>query len=201
MQNIIILFFYFFISFSASADVTLDIIDLHGKITRITNTINYNKEGIESAIFPSKGYKSFNKSLKVISAFEMNTEQEIDTKIIEYNDKNYKSIELSFPNPIPKGGNYKIKLSVEGVTKNITQDKDGRYVFKYSTSGEVFFVLPEGHAIVYSNYPVLVYEKKKRTVVQIKGKNNKNIIIKSRAFSNIQDSVLKMINNVKDEYL
>ena len=90
---------------------------------------------------------------------------------------------VEYPNPVPKGGNYKLDVTIEAETEWISKDSKGKHVFTYKTGHVAFFVLPKGHAVVYSNYPVLVYERRGNTVLQVKESGTKELIFKTMAFS------------------
>ena len=172
-----------FIPNVTEADVTIRIVDLQSKIMRVTYTWIADVAGETYGIFPGgNGYEFASGPIKVISVIEKNTEQELDYEVVTAPKGGGQSIKVIYPNPVPKGGNFKIEVTVEAKTNDISRDSKGRYVFTYRTAHVAFFVLPEGHAIVYSNYPVLVYERKGRTVVQVKETGMKKLIFKTRAF-------------------
>jgi hypothetical protein len=166
---------------SAHADVTIQIPDLGNKMMRVTylfvQTESGSKEMTTAALLFAKS------PMKIIDAIEKNTDQELRSEVVPSKENpNLQAIRVIFPNPIPQGGNYKVEVTVEARTENISVDSEGRYVFTYSTGHEAFFVLPKGHAVVYSNYPVLVYERKGNTVLQVKEGGTKELIFKTRAF-------------------
>lgn len=166
---------------SAYADVTIQIPNLGNKMMRVTYLFVETQSGskeMTTAALP------FAKSpMKIVDAIEKNTDQELRAEVVPSKENpNLQAIRVIFPNPIPQGGNYKVELTVEAQTENISVDPEGRYVFTYSTGHEAFFVLPKGHAVVYSNYPVLVYERKGNTVLQVKEGGTKELIFKTRAF-------------------
>jgi len=171
------------------ADVTISVPDLDQKIMRVTYTIVDKDAGDTGLVFPNDGYDFAAGDIKVISVTELNTEQELEYKIVRApKNESKQAVDITYPNPVPKGGSFKIQVTVEAPSKYISKDSKGRYVFSYSTSHpNLFFVLPKGHAIVYANYPVLVYEKKGHTVVQVHFGNSysdkvQKVIFKTRAF-------------------
>ncbi|MBM9518740.1 hypothetical protein JWG39_02765 [Desulforhopalus vacuolatus] len=167
---------------SAFADLTIEIIDTEKKVMRVSYSITDNLAGKRFLTYPSDGFDYATSSLKNISVIEKNTEQELDFVVVKApKAQNYEALKIEYPNPIPKGGNYKLQISVEATTNGISIDSKGRHVFKYSTVHPTFFILPKGHAIVYSNFPVLVYEKQGKTVVQVKDSGNKDLLFKTRA--------------------
>jgi hypothetical protein len=137
----------------AFADVTIRITDLPNRIMRVTYLWIYNKAG--DTQFTTAGLKFAKSSLKIVNVIEKNTEQELQAEIIAAKQEpNAQAVRVTFPNPVPKGGNYKIEVTVEAQTDGISRDANGRYAFTYETIHTAFFVLPKGHAVVYSNYPV-----------------------------------------------
>ena len=172
------------VSSFASADVTIEVTDLEKKIMRVSYSITDNSAGNRSWTWPDNGLTYANSPLQNVSVIEKNTEQELDFTVVNAPRSNtHQALKIEYPNPIPKGGNYKLEVTAEATTEGITVDAKGRYVFRYSTGHIAFFVLPKGHAIVYSNYPILVYEKKGRTVVQVKDPGTKDLLFKTRAFT------------------
>ncbi len=181
MKRIVLtLIFLVFIKISAFADVTIRVIDVKQKIMRVTYTWNCCIPGESSGVLPNLGYTFTKYPIKVISVIEKNTDQNIEFNIVS--KRNGQALELFYPNPIPKGGSYTIEVIIEAKTDNIKIDSEGRYVFNYETTHEAFFVLPEGHALVYANYPVLIYERKNSTACHINGTGKKNLIFKTRAY-------------------
>jgi|GEM_PF-1752622 len=185
LVNVLLVIFLSFLYSSIFADVIITIVDVDKKIMRVTYNLLFDQPGLTEFIFPSSGYEFASGPIKVIEVIEKNTEQKLEYEIIPAPEANtLQAVKFYFPNPIPKGGNYRVEITVEAQTNNITKDKQGRYVFTYTTSHDnAFFILPKGHAIVFCNYPVLVYERVGRTVVQvIKGRGQKELMIKTRAF-------------------
>lgn len=167
----------------AFADVTIRVTDLESKTMRVTYTWIADKAGSIKGIYPGgAGYGFASSPIRVVSVTEKNTEQDLDYQVVPAPQGGGQSVRVIYPNPVPKGGNFRLQITVEAKTNDISRDSEGRYQFKYETGHIAFFVLPEGHAIVYSNYPVLVYERKGRTVVQVKESGRKDLIFKTRAF-------------------
>jgi hypothetical protein len=163
------------------ADVTIRVTDLPNRIMRVTYLWIYNKAG--DTQFTTGGLNFAKSPLKIVNVIEKNTEQKLHAEVVAAEKvPNSQAVRITFPNPVPKGGNYKIEVTVEAETDGIRRDANGRYAFTYETAHTAFFVLPKGHAIVYSNYPVLVYERKGNTVLQVKESGKKKLIFKTRAF-------------------
>ena len=185
LLNVLLIIFLSFLYSSIFADVIINIVDVDRKIMRVTYRLSYDEPGSTASIFPSSGYSFASGPIEVIEVIEKNTAQKLVYKIMPAPKANtLQAVKFYFPNPIPKGGNYIVEITVEAQTNNITKDEQGRYVFTYETShNNAFFILPKGHAIVFCNYPVLVYEREGRTVVQVmKEKGRKELMIKTRAF-------------------
>jgi len=72
--------------------------------------------------------------------------------------------------PLPRGWRYNLEFKVFLYNKEDSfADEKGRWVFQYKTSQKnAFFILPDNHTVVYSNFPVLVNEKKGRIVLHVK---------------------------------
>jgi hypothetical protein len=186
-----------------NAEVIVSIADLDNKVMRVTYNVTDNDAGKNSTVFPSNGYtfiklnpededdKKDDENIeekydfKVISVTEKNSEQALAYEVIEIADK--PAIKVSYPNPVPAGGNYNLEVTVEAPTDNIAIDPEGRYEITYQTGlSSALFLLPKGHAVVYTNYPVLVHEKQGQTVVKVKQPGLKTIIIKTRLLNEEQ---------------
>ena len=173
------------------ADVVIRVPDLDKRILRVTYTVAFDEPGSTETVFPNEGFDFATGELKVIKVAEEETGAELLYKIVTSpNDTNLKYLKIYFLKPIPQPKGlfndekevYKVKLTVEAVSDKITKDKDGRYVFLYTTSQEnSYFVLPQGHVLVYCNYPVLVNEDAGQIFVQVKQTGKKNLIFKTRA--------------------
>ncbi|WP_282016683.1 hypothetical protein [Marinifilum flexuosum] len=177
----ITLFFLVSISLHLFADVTIRIIDATKKIMRVTYTYTDSDAGANTLVFPTDGFPFANSPLKVISVIEKNTEQDLEYQVVER--RNGQSVKVYYTSPIPNGGNYTIEITAEAKTDNISVDSQGRFVFTYETGSKAFFVLPQGHAVVYSNYPVLIYERKGSTVCHVRESGRKKLMFKTRAFN------------------
>lgn len=175
----------------ATADITISVQDLDKKILRVTYTIAFDKPGATDAIFPEQGFDFATGKLNVLKVTDFETGTELLHEIVTLpNDTNLKSLKIYFLKPIPepKGRGrhyeqevYKVKLTVEAETDKITKDKEGRYVFLFTTAHEnSYFILPQGHVLVYCNYPVLVNEEEGQTFIQVKQTGKKNLIFKTR---------------------
>ncbi|BBO86148.1 hypothetical protein DSCO28_67140 [Desulfosarcina ovata subsp. sediminis] len=170
-----------FLTNHALADVTIRVTNLPNRIMRVTYLWIYDKAG--DTQFTTAGLLFAKSPLKIVNVIEKNTEQELHAEVVSADKQpNAQAVRVTFPNPVPKGGNYKIEITVEAETDGISRDANGRYSFTYETGHIAFFVLPKGHAVVYSNYPVLVYERKGNTVLQVKESGKKKLIFKTRAF-------------------
>ncbi len=161
------------------ADVTIRVTDTNKRIMRVTYLWTDSKAGATK--FEAGPLLFASTPIKVISVIEKNTEQDLEAKIFQKDGKQWLLVE--YPNPVPKGGNYKLDVTIEAETEWISKDSKGKHVFTYKTGHVAFFVLPKGHAVVYSNYPVLVYERRGNTVLQVKESGTKELIFKTMAFS------------------
>ncbi len=160
----------------AEAKVTIEVLDPAEWKYLVTYELKATEAHSTEYLFPSvPGFKSKSKVLEVLSITEKNTDQEFEYEIIPSKDKDGAPIEgffqvkAIFINPIPQGGHYILEYKVILYNEeDCFIDKDGRWRFQYETAHDAFFVLPKGHAVVYSNFPVLIYEKRGRTVLQNK---------------------------------
>ena len=160
----------------AEAKVIIEVLDPAEWKYLVTYELKASKAHSTEHLFPSGlGLKSKSKILEVVSITEKNTDQEFEYEIIPGKDKDGAPVEgrykvkAIFINPIPQGGHYILEYRVILYNEeDCFIDKDGRWLFQYETTHDAFFVLPKGHAVVYSNFPVLIYEKRGRTVLQNK---------------------------------
>ena len=158
----------------AQDDLTIKVVDVDKKIIQVTYTWTMAYGGTTSAILPDHGCDFTTYPIKVISVYEKNTDQKLEYSIVD-NVKG-QSLDIKYPSPIPIGGSYTMIVTIEAKTDNITIDSEGRYVFKYETSQNPYFILPKGHFLVYSNYPVIMFERNGTTVCHVK-KNGRDVVI------------------------
>ena len=160
---------------TAQANVTIEVLDpAEGKFL-VTYEVTATKAHSTELSFPRGGLPSRDKHLEVVSVTEKNTDQEFEHDILPYKGETGAVVEgryvikAKFTDPIPEGGKHVLEYKMILYNKaRCFVDRDGRWMFKYDTSCDAFFVLPEGQAIVYANHPVLVYQKAGRTVLQQK---------------------------------
>ncbi|HHG74893.1 MAG TPA: hypothetical protein ENK22_07585 [Persephonella sp.] len=192
-EFIILALYCLILTFKTSVATTIEILDLKTNLLRITETFYFSEPDKLKARFCSVSFSMLEDPVKVVSIIEKNTEQELDYDLIPKAGRNGKywtcdklrslMLNIEFPNPVPHGGYYSVEVVLEGNSTNkyIYIDKKGRYVFKIPARGEIFFILPPNHTIVFSNYPVLIYEKKGRTVLHIENiKKTQTLIFKTR---------------------
>ena len=180
----------------AEAKVTIEVLDpAEGKYL-VTYELTATQAHSTEYSFPSNGMPSKDKPLEVVAVTEKNTDQQFEHQVLPYKDKNGTVedgryvVKAKFINPIPEGGNYILEYKVILYNKaDCYIDTDGRWLFEYVTGHDAFFILPAGQAVVYANYPVLVYEKAGRTVLQQKAQPGKEgeaairkLIFKTHAF-------------------
>lgn len=163
-----LLLFATFYNLAIADKITIEISNLEEKTMMVTYTRTAKKAGLNEYVYPTKGYP-FTDELEVINVFENNTQQDLDYEIIQVrNSSARQTLKMLFSSPIPDGGSYEITTTVEGTSDNIVKELDGSYTFHYTTVHTAYFILPEGYAITYANYPILTYEKDGRTVVEVK---------------------------------
>mgnify|MGYP006300983337 FL=1 len=188
--------FILLFSIVAEAKVTIEVLNPNEGKYQVTYELKVTKAHSTEYNFPRNGFLSRDRKIKVVSVKEKNTDQELKYEVVPAKDKNGETVDgryvvkTKFVNPIPEGGNYILVYKVILYNKDDCYiDSDGRWLFQYSTGHDAFFILPEGHAVVYANYPVLVYEKASRTVLQQKPMTDDNddysyrkLIFKTREF-------------------
>ena len=174
------LFFLFALTVAKSyAAVIIGVTDVEKRIMRVTYLWTDDRAGAtELKVGP---FDFASTPIKIISAVEKNTGQELNAEIIQADGK--QSILIKYPSPVPGGGHFKLDVTLEAQTEWISRDSNGRYAFTYKTGQETSFVLPKGHAVVFSNFPVLVYEKEGNTVLHVQELGAKELILGTRAFS------------------
>ena len=148
------------------ADVTIEIMNLSQKTMRVTYILEETLENSKDTTLPSNGFEFASGSIKVISVRELNTEQPLKYEIVKKN--NLEAVKIYYPNPLPKGGNYRIECIVEAQSAFINKTADGLYEFSYFTGNDAYFILPKDHAVVYSNLPIILYDKNGQIVVLVK---------------------------------
>jgi len=174
-----------------SADVVIRVPDLDKRILQVAYTVAFDKPGATDVIFPEEGFDFATSKLNVIKVADFETGTELLYEIVKLpNDTNLKALKIYFLKPIPepkgKGRHsvqetYKVKLTVEAETDKISKDKEGRYVFLLTTTDEnSSFILPQGHVLVYCNYPVIVNEEEGQIFIKVKQTGAKNLIFKTR---------------------
>lgn len=165
------------------ADVTIEITNLNQKIMRITYVLEETTERADDTTLPSNGFEFASGSIKVISVMELNTDQKLKYEIVKINNK--QSVKIYYPDPLPKGGNYKIECIVEAKSGNIKKTADGLYEFTYTTGHDAYFILPGGHSVVYTNLPILLYDKDGRIVVLVKADEffPHKIVLKTKSYA------------------
>ena len=160
---------------SVKADVTIEVIEPEKGKFLVTYDLQakYPDDRYHKTL---KDFKSYDRAPAVISIREKNTGQEFkhdvmpsmkDDRIVK---GMYDIAALYNTIPLPRGWNYNLEFKVFLYNKEDSfADEKGRWVFQYKTSQKnAFFVLPENHTVVYSNFPVLINEKKGRTVLHVK---------------------------------
>jgi len=172
----------FFVPSLAWADVTIQVTSLEENIMRVTYTWIFTTEGATQWVV-QVGERFADGPLTVISLKDENTGENLRFNIVQYGGPAYRNqaVRIYFRNAIPRGGGYRIELAAEAVTKNITRDKNGLYVFTFDTAQEASFVLPKGHILKYSNYPVEAQKRGGNRVLHVKQAGEKSIIFKTSA--------------------
>jgi len=136
--------------------------------------------------FPSGGFDFATGPLTVVKAFETESGKELDWELVPAEDNaKYQAVELHYAHTLPSGNGTATTIVVRAKTANISKDSDGRCVIKYTTGQLATFQIPAGHRLVYTNYPVTLYERSGFTVADVpgtSGADRKELIFKTRAF-------------------
>ena len=185
---------WFCITSSAKADVTIEVVE--PKEGKFLVTYDLKAKYPEDAYHKTlRDFKSSDRAPAVVAITEKNTGREIKHDIVPsmYDNKvipgKYDITALYNLTPIPRGWIYSLEFKVFLYNKEDSfVDEEGRWVFQYRTiQKNAFFIFPENHAVVYSNLPVQVYEKKGRTVLHAKTEMLKEIEIDSDPFNQFYD--------------
>jgi len=172
---------------TASAQVTIEPIDVDSGLLRVTYLVDHNEVGATSFVFPSNGYLFTNQPLSVIGVHEKNTQQELRHEVVPAaspgpGHAEAKSVRCLYTDPVPAGLGYKVEITIEARTDDISVEPDGRWVCSYETGWQTLnFVVPYGHALVYCNFPVLLSEVEGRTVARAqKSSEQQEVVFKTR---------------------
>jgi len=175
---------------SATAAVDIQIANLDSCIMELTYTIGAPSPTFGGAkrefTFPSDGFDFATGPLTVVKAFETESGKEVDWELVAAeNNSKYEAVELHYAHTLPSGNGTATTIVVRAKTANIGKDPDGRYIIKYATGQLATFRVPTGHRLVYTNYPVTLYEKAGLTVAEVPATSTterKELIFKTRAF-------------------
>lgn len=171
---------WFCVASSAKADVIIEVIEPKEGKFLVTYDLQakYPDDAYSKTL---SGFKSHDKAPEVVSIVDKNTDEKFGHDIMpSMNANRFVKGEYDIMakyKPIPRGRHYYLEFKVFLYNKGDSfVDEEGRWVFQYKTSQKnAFFILPKNHAVVYSNLPVLVYEKKGRTVLHVKMKMLKEL--------------------------
>ena len=171
---------WFCIASPVKADVTIEVIDPQEGTFLVTYDLQAKYPG-DAYNKTLHGFKSYDKAPGVVSIIDKNTDQKFEHDIMPSINANTlvkgEYDIMAKYNPIPRGRHYYLEFKVLLYNKEDSfVDEEGRWVFRYKTlQHNAFFILPKNHAVVYSNLPVLVYEKKGRNILQVKIKMFKEL--------------------------
>lgn len=169
------------------ADVTVEVTNLSRSMMRVTYVLEETLENAKDTTLPSNGFDFATGAIKVISVKELNTGQSLKYEIIKRN--NLEAVKIYYPNPLPKGGNYKVECIVEAESDYIKKTADGLYEFTYTTGHDAYFILPKDHAVVYSNLPIILYDKDGQIVVLVTADEffPHKIVLKTKSYARQAD--------------
>lgn len=149
------------------ASVTITVDDLSSGIMRVTYVYTMNNSGQTSDVYgASDGFSFASGPISVISVIDSKADIELEYELIEA-ENGGEALKVYYMNPGSREKTHEIKITMEASTDDIYKDDEDRWVVKYVTAHIAFFIIPEDHAIVYCNFPILIYEKSGRTVVRI----------------------------------
>jgi hypothetical protein len=165
----------------ASASLTISMPSLKDSVMRVEYTFLAEGRGTKEYVFPDNGFNFAAGPLHVLSVSETESGKELGWEMATPKSPPQKqAIKIFFAYPLT-GKGVETRVVAEAKTRNMSVDEVGRFTYRYSTSHDVKFELPAGQAVVYTNYPVTVYEQAGHTVLEIRGTGGaKELMIKTR---------------------
>ena len=174
----------------ARGAVTIEVLNAAAGKYIVTYDVNVTKAESTEYVFPNHGLISDDKKIDVVSVRETNANQKLEHEILPGIDSEKKPVpgryrvKAKFINPLPEKSVYTLEYKVILYNKNDCYvDEDGRWVFRYSTGHDAFFVLPKNHVVVFADFPVVIFEQQGRTVLVQKLPERRTFVIKTMPVS------------------
>ena len=131
-------------------------------------------------VFPTEGFEFASGPIIVSGVSESSSGKELAWEVVPApGNASSEAIKIFYPHPLTLQGT-KTTFTVEARSRNVSKEDDGRFVFKYETSHKTTFEVPEGHRLVYTNYPVTLYERDGLTYAEATGTERKSLLFKTR---------------------
>ncbi|MGC9327083.1 MAG: hypothetical protein ACP5I1_05590 [Candidatus Hinthialibacter sp.] len=167
------------------SDMRYEALDPQTRLVRLTYEINDNKEGNRIFLFPTQGFihDATAGNFEVESVFDLAAKRELEYVIQQDKESGLPQVKITYPDPIPPGKSKTLQVAVKVYMPEtmLYRDANGRYCFRYETSHKFEFMIPYDHYLVYTNQPVLLFEKGDVTIVQQLDEKKREIVIQIRS--------------------
>lgn len=169
---------------TTQAKVTYEVLDVATRSIELTYDVEDGLPGNQVFLFPSGGYihDDTQGDIEVLSVFDLSTQEELNYEIKRVQANNNPQLRVTYTKPVPKNNKKQLRIRVRlnAPAAEIGEDSAGRTFFAYETSHTFEFIMPENHYLVYSNVPVIVFERESQIVLRNDNTQMRNIVIKTR---------------------
>ncbi|MDP8244015.1 MAG: hypothetical protein P9L94_08045 [Candidatus Hinthialibacter antarcticus] len=169
---------------TAQANVTYEVVDVASRAVELTYDVEDALTGNQVFLFPSGGFihDDTQGDLEVLSVFDMSTQEELNYEIKRVQVNNNPQLRIMYTKPVPRNSKKQLRIRVRlnAPSAEIGEDNAGRTFFAYETSHTFEFIMPDNHYLVYSNVPVIVFERESQIVLRNDNTKMRNIVIKTR---------------------
>ncbi|MBN2326116.1 MAG: hypothetical protein JXR73_03110 [Candidatus Omnitrophica bacterium] len=167
------------------SDMRYEALDAQLRSVRITYEIDDNKAGNKIFIFPTGGFihDATAGNFEVESVFDIAAKRELEYVIQRDKETGLPQVKITYADPIPPGKSKTLQIAVKvNMPESMLYcDANGRYCFRYETSHKFEFLIPKDHYLVYTNQPVLLFEKGDVIIVQQLDDKFREIVIQTRS--------------------
>jgi hypothetical protein len=174
-----------------TAEVMIQVPDVDSATMRVTYTVTAAagrsgtfggaRKETREYVFPTEGFSFASGPVTVGAVTESSSGKELAWEVVTApGNASSEAIKIFYPHLLTRQGT-KTTFSVEARSRNVSKEDDGRFVFKYETSHKTTFEVPKGHRLVYTNYPVTLYEKDGLTYAEATSTERKSLLFKTRA--------------------
>lgn len=167
-----------------AAKVTYRVVDVETRAVELTYDIEDSMTGNQVFLFPSGGFihDETQGDFEPLSVFDMGTQEELNYEVVRVQENNRPQLRITYRNPVPAGQTkmLRIRVRLNAPAAEIGEDNAGRFFFTYETSHPFEFVMPQGHYLVYSNVPVIVFERESELVLRNDNTKMRSIVFKTR---------------------